>query len=104
MKEITLTSENFTEEVLDSDIPVVVDFWATWCGPCMMMGPIIADIAKQYDGKVKVGKVNVDDDVSLAGKYRISAIPAIFLFRDGTVAATSIGYKSKEELIKQLGI
>ena len=104
MKEITLTAENFRQEVLESDVPVVVDFWATWCGPCMMMGPVIADLAESYAGKIKVGKVNVDEEDTLAEKYRINAIPAVFLFKNGSVAATSIGYKDKEALIKALGI
>ena len=101
MEEITLTAENFRQEVLESDVPVVVDLW---CGPCMMMGPVIADLAESYAGKIKVGKVNVDEEDTLAEKYRINAIPAVFLFKNGSVAATSIGYKDKEALIKALGI
>lgn len=104
MKEITITAENFNAEVLESELPVVVDFWATWCGPCMMMGPVVADIAESMDGKIKVGKINVDEEDSLAEKYRINAIPAVFLFKNGKVAATSVGYKDKESLIKALGL
>lgn len=104
MKEITVTAENFNSEVMESDIPVLLDFWATWCGPCMMMGPVIAEIAEAYAGKIKVGKINVDEEDSLAEKFRINAIPAIFLLKDGKTTASSVGYKDKDALIKALGI
>ncbi|MGN1094613.1 MAG: thioredoxin [Candidatus Neoclostridium sp.] len=104
MKEITVTSENFTSEVLQSPVPVVVDFWASWCVPCTMMSSVVDEIAEEYDGKIKVGKVNVDEEDTLAEQFRINAIPAIFLFKNGKVAATSLGYKSKEALLKELGL
>ncbi len=100
--EIELTAANFENEVLKSDLPVLVDFWATWCGPCMMLGPIIAEIAKEKEGVVKVGKVNVDEAPEIAAKYGVMSIPAVFLFKNGQVAAQSVGYMSKEDLLAKL--
>ena len=98
MHEINLTNQNFEEEVLKSNLPVLVDFFATWCGPCKMIAPIIVEIAERYEGKVKVGKVNVDDENELAMKYQISSIPTLVLFKDGKVANTKIGLCSKSEI------
>ena len=104
MKEITVTADNFTKEVSDSSLPVIVDFWASWCVPCTMMSSVVDEIAEEYDGKIKVGKVNVDEEDTLAEQFRVNAIPAIFLFKNGKVAATSLGYKSKDALLKELGL
>ena len=98
MQEINLTNQNFEEEVLKSDLPVLVDFFATWCGPCKMIAPVISEIAERYEGKVKVGKVNVDDENELAMRYEISSIPTLVLFKDGKVANTKIGLCSKSEI------
>ena len=98
MAEITLNANNFEEEVLKSDLPVLVDFWAEWCGPCRMLAPTISEIAEEYAGKVKVGKVNVDENPMLANKYRIAGIPAVLLFKDGSVVKTSVGVKPKAQL------
>ena len=98
MHEINLTNQNFEEEVLKSNLPVLVDFFATWCGPCKMIAPVIAEIAERYEGKVKVGKVNVDDENELAMKYQISSIPTLVLFKEGKVANTKIGLCSKSEI------
>ena len=97
--EITLTNSNFNEEVLKSDIPVLVDFWATWCGPCMMMSPIVEEIAKEFDGKIKVGKINVDEEDELASEYEIYSIPTLMLFKNGEKVGQLIGYTQKDDLI-----
>ena len=98
MAEVKITSGNFEQEVLKSDIPVLVDFWATWCGPCMMLSPVIEEIAKEYEGKTKVGKVNVDEESALAVKYRVASIPTLILFKNGAAEKMTVGYQSKEQL------
>ena len=102
MGEIILTSQNFENEVKGSDIPVLVDFWASWCGPCKMLAPIVAEIAEEYAGKVKVGKVNVDEEPELAAEFGITSIPTLIVFKNGERAAMSVGYRPKEELIQLL--
>ena len=97
MAEITLTKQNFEQEVLNCDKPVLVDFWATWCGPCRMLAPIIEEIANENDN-IKVGKVNVDDEHELAVKYGITSIPTVMVFKNGKISETSVGYCSKEKL------
>ena len=104
MSEIILTSANFETEVLNSDVPVLVDFWATWCGPCKMIAPIVSEIAEEYSGKIKVGKVNVDEENALAMKYRIASIPTLLLFENGQVVNTVIGFVPKQQLIDKLGL
>ena len=104
MAEVILTKENFETEVLNSDIPVLVDFWASWCGPCMMLSPIIEELAEEFEGKVKVGKVNVDEQGELAMKYRVASIPTLLLFKGGEIAKTSVGFMPKQEIIKTLGL
>lgn len=98
MSEITITSTNFESEVLQSDIPVLVDFWASWCGPCKMLAPTISEIASEYKGKVKVGKINIDDDTAIAIKYGIVSIPTVVLFKNGEVADKSVGFVPKAEI------
>ena len=95
---LVLTKDNFKQEVLDSQIPVLVDFWAVWCGPCRMLAPTVEELAKEYEGKVKVGKVNVDDEGELAMQFRISSIPTLMLFKNGKVAETMIGVRPKEQI------
>ena len=104
MAEVILTKENFETEVLKSDIPVLVDFWATWCGPCMMLSPIIAELAEELKGKVKVGKVNVDEQNELAMQYRVASIPTLLLFKNGELVKTSVGFMPKAEIIANLGL
>lgn len=104
MAEITLTSSNFDAEVLNSELPVLVDFWATWCGPCKMIAPVVAEIAAEYEGKVKVGKVNVDEENALAMQYRVASIPTLLLFKNGQVVNTSVGYLPKQAIIEKLGL
>ncbi len=93
MHEINLTNQNFEEEVLKSDLPVLVDFFATWCGPCKMLAPVISEIAERYEGKV-----NVDDENELAMRYQIMSIPTLVLFKEGKVVSTKIGLSSKSEI------
>lgn len=97
MAEITLTSENFEEEVLKSDKPVLIDFWASWCGPCKMLAPVIEEIANEHP-EIKVGKVNVDDEPALADKYMVSSIPLVVLIKNGKVVNTSLGFKQKAQI------
>lgn len=101
--EITLTKGNFEDEVLKSEIPVLVDFWASWCGPCKMLAPTVAQIAEEYSGKIKVGKVNVDEEESLSREYGIVSIPTVILFKNGKPEKTSIGLVPKETLVSILG-
>ena len=103
MAEITLTSDNFAKEVLESDIPVLVDFWASWCGPCKMLGPVISELAEENEGKIKVGKVNVDDEEELAAQYGIQSIPTVLLFKGGEVISQSLGFKPKAFFTDMIG-
>ncbi len=97
----TITKDNFDKEVLQAGVPVLVDFWASWCGPCRMLSPIVDEIAEQYTG-LKVGKVNVDEQEELAIKFGIMSIPTLIVFRDGKVVAQSVGVKSKEAILDML--
>jgi thioredoxin 1 len=97
-KIVTLTQDNFASEVLQSSSPVLVDFWAEWCGPCKMIAPVLDELAEEYDGKIKIGKVNVDNEQGLAGQFRVSAIPTLLLFKGGQVAEQMVGARSKRDL------
>ncbi len=103
MAEIKITKNNFEAEVMKSDIPVMLDFWADWCGPCRMLAPVVEDIAREYEGSVKVGKINVDEESELAAAFRVASIPTVVVIKDGKVVNTSVGYKPKEELAAMLG-
>ncbi|MBQ7580259.1 MAG: thioredoxin [Clostridia bacterium] len=100
MAEITLTKDNFETEVLKSEVPVLIDFWAAWCGPCKMIAPTVEEIASEYDGKIKVGKVNVDDEPELAMAFKVSSIPLIVVVNKGEVVSQLVGYRAKEDLVE----
>ncbi|MBQ5952795.1 MAG: thioredoxin [Lachnospiraceae bacterium] len=102
MAEIKITNANFEEEVLKSELPVLVDFWAAWCGPCRMLAPAVAQIAAECEGKVKVGKVNVDEEPELAQRFGIMSIPTVLVFKDGKKTEQSIGLVPKEKLLALL--
>ena len=102
MSTVKITTTNFEQEVLQSQIPVLLDFWADWCGPCRMAAPIIDEIATETAGKVRVGKVNVDTDIELAQRYRIASIPTFLVFKNGELVEKAIGLQSKEDLVNLL--
>ena len=101
-KALEFTDENFEAEVLNSDKPVLVDFWAEWCGPCRMIGPVVEEMAGEYEGKAKIGKVNVDLNSAISVKYGIRSIPALLIFKDGQVVDQIVGAVPKTHLTKQL--
>lgn len=100
---VAVGEEKFEEEVLQSEEAVLVDFWAPWCGPCKMVAPIVEELAEEMEGKLKVAKVNVDDNMGLAEQYGIRSIPTLLLFRGGQVVTSIIGYRPKKELQKIIG-
>jgi len=97
---ITVNDENFDDEVLQSNIPVLVDFWAEWCGPCKVVGPTIEALASDYEGKVKVAKLNVDDNPEAAGRFGVRSIPTLILFKDGEARQAAVGVKPKGQLVE----
>ncbi len=102
MSEIVLNKNNFQKEVMDSDKPVLIDFFATWCGPCSMIAPIISQIAEENKDKIKVGKVDVDKEGELASAFRIVSIPTLAVVKDGKITATAVGFRSKSEILDLL--
>ena len=102
MSEITITKENFEAEVLHAEKPVLVDFWASWCGPCRMIAPAVAEIAEEYAGKIKVGKINVDEQPELAGSFQVNSIPTLMLFRDGQPVNVAVGAMPKAQIEEML--
>lgn len=105
MKELVITKENFDNEVRNyRGMPILLDFWAGWCGPCMMLSPVIAEIAEEYDGKIKVGKVNVDEQPELAAAFKVESIPLLVVVKDGAITAQTVGVRPKEDIIKMIGL
>jgi thioredoxin 1 len=102
MAEIELTDATFQKEVIESNQPVLVDFWAPWCGPCRMLAPVVKELAEEYQGRVRVAKLNTDEHPNAAGTYRISAIPSLLFFKNGKVAEQLVGVHSKAEIKKIL--
>lgn len=102
MTELKITSENFEREVLRSDKPVLIDFWANWCGPCRMLSPTISEIAEEYKDKVKVGKVNVDEEAELATMFRVFSIPLLVVMKNGKVVNSAVGVRPKSQILRML--
>ena len=102
MAEITITALNFEQEVIKSDIPVLLDFWATWCPPCRALGLIVAEVAEELEGKVKVGKINVDEEPALGAQFRIASIPTLLVFKNGRMTAQSVGLIEKPQILDLL--
>ena len=105
MSEIVITKENFDAEVRNyKGLPILLDFWAGWCGPCMMLAPIVAEIAEEYGDKVRVGKVNVDEQPELAAAFKVESIPMLAVVKDGGIVKQSVGYRSKDDVLEMLGL
>lgn len=102
MAVVNLTSENFENEVMKAKVPVLIDFWAPWCGPCKMMGPIVEEISKELGETVKVGKINIDEEEKIATSFHVMSIPTFIVVKEGKVAAQSVGVQPKENIIKMV--
>ena len=102
MAELKITKNNFEAEVLRSGLPVLLDFWAVWCPPCKMLSTVIQEIADEYEGRAKVGKINVDEEPELAAMFRVENIPTVVVMRDGKMAESAVGYRPKEQITAML--
>ncbi len=98
MAELKITKNNFESEVMNSTLPVLIDFYADWCGPCRMLAPTVEQLAEEYEGRIKVGKVNVDEEPELANRFRVASIPTLVFMKDGKIVATSLGLRPKADL------
>jgi thioredoxin 1 len=103
MSEMNITKNNFEQEVLHSDKPVLIDFWAPWCGPCRLLSPVISEIAEEYGDKIKVCKVNVDDEGELAASFNVMSIPTLVVVKDGKVANSAVGVRPKAQIVEMIG-
>ncbi|MBO5532383.1 MAG: thioredoxin [Fibrobacter sp.] len=103
MSEMNITKNNFEQEVLHSDKPVLIDFWAPWCGPCRMLSPVISEIAEEYGDKIKVCKVNVDDEGELAASFNVMSIPTLVVVKDGKVTNSAVGVRPKAQIVEMIG-
>lgn len=102
MSEVIINKSNFENEVINADKPVLLDFYADWCGPCKMLSPVLSEIADEYADVLRVAKVNVDDEPELAMKFKVSSIPMLVLFKNGKIISTSVGYRPKDEILNEL--
>ena len=102
MSEVIINKSNFENEVINADKPVLLDFYADWCGPCKMLSPVLSEIADEYADVIRVAKVNVDDEPELAMKFKVSSIPMLVLFKNGRIISTSVGYRPKDEILNEL--
>lgn len=102
MSEVIINKSNFENEVINADKPVLLDFYADWCGPCKMLSPVLSEIADEYADVIRVAKVNVDDEPELAMKFKVSSIPMLVFFKDGRIVSTSVGYRPKGEILNEL--
>ncbi|MDD4569212.1 MAG: thioredoxin [Tepidanaerobacteraceae bacterium] len=104
MKPLTITDDNFEQEVIEAKGKILVDFWAPWCGPCRMMGPVIDEIAAEYEASLKVGKLNVDENSNTASRYGVMSIPTLLVFENGEVVNKIVGFKPKNDLVAEIGL
>jgi thioredoxin len=102
MKPVTITDDNFQNEVIKSNVPVLIDFWATWCGPCKMIAPIVEELAGEYDGKLKIGKIDVDENQQTSIKFGVRSIPTLLIFKNGELKDTIIGAVPKSHIVQRL--